>query len=100
VRVVVAGFTGLLLVRALFIFVLAAKYRDRGIAPALVHGSMMLLAGVLARVAVLAMGSSRYAIGACGAVLAADLVVRQVAWRGSDNEPDDQGSWPSGASGH
>jgi hypothetical protein len=61
---------------------------------------MMLLAGVLALVAVIAMGSSRYDIGACGAVLAADLVVRQVAWRGSDNEPDDQGSWPSGASGH
>jgi hypothetical protein len=99
VRIVVAGFAGLLLVRALFILVLAAKYRDRGIAPALVHGSMMLLAGVLALVAVLT-GSSRYAIGACGAVLAADLVVRQVAWRGSDNEPDDQGSWPSGASGH
>jgi hypothetical protein len=99
VRIVVAGFAGLLLVRALFIFVLAAKYRDRGIAPALVHGSMMLLAGVLALVAVVT-GSSRYAIGACGAVLAADLVVRQVAWRGSDNEPDDQGSWPSGASGH
>ena len=98
-RIVVAGFAGLLLVRALFIFVLAAKYRDRGIAPALVHGSMMLLAGVLALVAVVT-GSSRYAIGACGAVLAADLVVRQVAWRGSDNEPDDQGSWPSGASGH
>jgi hypothetical protein len=100
VRIVVAGFAGLLLVRALFIFVLAAKYRDRGIAPALVHGSMMLLGGVLALVAVLAMGSSRYAIGACGAVLVADLVVRQVAWRGSDNEPDDQGSYPSGASGH
>ena len=99
-RIVVAGFPGLLLARALFIFVLAVKYRDRGIAPALVHGSMMLLAGVLALVAVVATGSSRYAIGACGAVLAADLVVRQIAWRGSDNEPDDQGSWPSGAPGH
>jgi hypothetical protein len=92
VRIVVAGFAGLLFMRALFIFVLAAKYRDRGIAPALVHGSMMLLAGLLALVAVLATGSSRYAIGACAAVLAADLVVRQVAWRGSDKEPDDQGA--------
>ena len=91
-RIVVAGFAGLLFARALFIFVLTAKYRDRGIVPALVHGSMMLLAGVLALVAVLAAGSSRYAIGACGAVLAADLVVRHVAWRGSDEARDDQGA--------
>jgi hypothetical protein len=92
VRIVVAGFAGLLFARALFIFVLTAKYRDRGIAPALVHGSMMLLAGVLALVAVLATGISQYAIGACGAVLAADLVVRHVAWRGSDEARDDRGA--------
>jgi hypothetical protein len=92
VRIVVAGFAGLLLVRVLFIFVLTGKYRDRGIAPALVHGAMMLLAGVLALVAVLDTGISRYAIGACAAVLAADLVVRQVAWRGSDEARDDQGA--------
>lgn len=92
VRIVVAGFAGLLFVRALFIFVLTAKYRDRGIAPALVHGSMMLLAGVLALVAALETGISRYAIGACAAVLAADLVVRQVACRGSDKARDDEGA--------
>jgi len=90
VRIVIAGLAGLLFARALFIFVLTAKYRDRGIAPALVHGSMMLLAGVFALVAVIETGISQYAIGACGAVLAADLVVRQVAWRGSDKARDDQ----------
>jgi len=84
VRIVIAGLAVLLFARALFIFVLTAKYRDRGIAPALVHGLMMLLAGVLALVAALERGVSQYAIGACGAVLAADLIVLQVAWRGSD----------------
>jgi hypothetical protein len=92
VRIVIAGLAVLLFARALFIFVLTAKYRDRGIAPALVHGSMMLLAGVLALVAALERGVSQYAIGACGAVLAADLVVRHVAWRGSDEAQDDQGA--------
>jgi hypothetical protein len=92
VRIVIAGLAVLLFARALFIFVLTAKYRDRGIAPALVHGSMMLLAGVLALVAALERGISQYAIGACGAVLAADLIVRQVAWRESDKARDDQGA--------
>ncbi len=67
---------------AAFIFVMTYRYRERGgTALAMIHGGLFLAIGILAVIGFAVRPTTRYAIGAIGALLLSDVTFRRFANR-------------------